>query len=170
MPRRVNKTILLIYSFTAIGTVAWLGAIFWAPYLRSHSSPWQGLVYAIFSPVCHQIPSRSFHFLGQPLAVCARCLGIYSGFFIGLALYFFLRGFCRLALPQTKIFILVSFPIVTDTLGNFARLWETSNKLRFATGLLWGAILPFYFITGVAELALSRKKGDGSPREPSPQK
>jgi uncharacterized membrane protein len=158
MAVRVNKTILLIYCFTAIGTAVWLGAIFWAPYLRSHSSPWQGLIYAIFSPFCHQIPSRSFHFLDQPLAVCARCLGIYSGFFIGVSLYPFLRGFRRVALPQTKIFILVSLPIVTDTLGNFARLWETPNEVRFVTGLLWGTILPFYFITGLADLALSRRK------------
>lgn len=158
MPGKLNKPSLIIYISTAIGTVAWLGAIFWAPYLRSHSSPWQGLIYAIFTPVCHQIPSRSFYFFGQPLAVCARCLGIYSGFFIGVALYPFLRGFRRAALPQTKIFILVSLSIVMDTLGNFARLWETLNEVRFATGLLWGAILPFYFITGLADLALSRRK------------
>jgi uncharacterized membrane protein len=158
MPGKVNKTILTVYIFVAAGTAAWLGAIFWAPYLRSHFSPWQGFAYAIFSPVCHQISSRSFHFLGQPLAVCARCLGIYSGFLIGVLLYPFLRGFCRLTLPRTKVFLFVSLPIVTDTLGNFVRLWDTSNEVRFATGLLWGAILPLYFITGLADLALQHKK------------
>jgi uncharacterized membrane protein len=158
MPGKVNKTIVTIYIFVATGTVAWLGAIFWAPYLRSHFSPWQGLVYAIFSPVCHQIASRSFRFLGQPLAVCARCLGIYAGFLIGVLLYPFLRGFRRLSLPRAKVFLFVSLPIVTDTLGNFARFWDTSNEVRFATGLLWGAILPVYFITGLADLALHHKK------------
>lgn len=156
--KRVFRVILIIYVFTAISAAAWLATAFWAPYLRSHSSPWQGFIYSIFSPVCHQIASRSFYFLGQPLAVCARCLGIYSGVIIGVVLYPFLRGFRRVALPQTKIFILVSLPIVMDTLGNFARLWETLNEVRFATGLLWGAILPFYFITGLADLALSRRK------------
>jgi uncharacterized membrane protein len=158
MAGRINKTIFLVYILTAIGLTAWLGAIFWAPYLRSHASPWQGLVYAVFSPVCHQIPSRSFHILGQPLAVCARCLGIYSGFFIGVALYPFLRGFSRVAMPRTKIFILISLPIVMDTLGNFVRLWETPNQLRFVTGLLWGTILPYYLITGLADLALRKKE------------
>ena len=159
----------MLYVITAIGISAWLGAIFWAPYLRSHASPWQGLVYAVFSPVCHQIPSRSFHILGQPLAVCARCLGIYSGFLSGVVLYPFLRGFLEVSVPRTRLFILVSLPIGLDTLGNFIGLWSTANEVRFATGLLWGAILPFYFITGLADLALRRKK-NGSARETSPIK
>jgi len=157
MPGKINKAIFLIYVITALGISAWLGAIFWAPHLRSHASPWQGLVYAVFSPVCHQIPSRSFHILGQPLAVCARCLGIYLGFLGGIVLYPFLRGFTKVSLPRTGIFVLVSCPIVLDTLGNFARLWATPNEARFATGLLWGAVLPFYFITGLADLALRKK-------------
>jgi uncharacterized membrane protein len=32
-----------------------------------------------FSPICHQDPARSFWILGAPVAVCARCLGIYIG-------------------------------------------------------------------------------------------
>jgi uncharacterized membrane protein len=161
MPGKVNQTVFLIYMATALGIVAWLGAIFWAPYLRSHASAWQGPVYAIFSPVCHQIPSRSFHILGQPLAVCARCLGIYAGFLGGVAAYPFFRAFSGVFLPQTRIFILLSFPIGLDTLANLIGLWGTSNEVRFATGLVWGVILPFYFITGLADLALRRKeKGD----------
>jgi len=158
MPGRMNKAIILTYVLTTIGITAWLAAIFWAPYLRSHVSPWERLVYSVFSPVCHQLPSRSFHLLGQPLAVCARCLGIYAGFFIGVGLYPFLRGFEETSLPRTSIFVLISFPIVTDTLGNLARLWETSNAVRFATGLLWGSLLPLYFITGLADLFLNIKK------------
>lgn len=37
------------------------------------------LVRLSFAPVCHQNPERSFHMLGVPLSVCARCTGIYSG-------------------------------------------------------------------------------------------
>lgn len=164
----MNKPIILTYVFTAIGITAWLVAIFWAPYLRSHASPWERFVYSVFSPVCHQLPSRSFHILGQPLAVCARCLGIYAGFFIGVGLYPFLRGFDETSLPRTSIFVLISFPIVTDTLGNLVRLWETPNAVRFTTGLLWGSLLPFYFITGLADLFRNIKKKNGwhsaSPR------
>jgi len=159
----MNKRIILTYVLTAIGIGAWLAAIFWAPYLRSHSRPGARLVYSVFSPVCHQLSSRSFHIFGQPLAVCARCLGIYAGFFIGVSLYPFLRGFDEASLPRTSIFMLISFPIVTDTLGNLIGLWETSNAARFGIGLLWGSLLPFYFITGLADLLqnIGKKGSEG---------
>jgi uncharacterized membrane protein len=37
------------------------------------------LVRFFFAPVCHQIPERSFHLLGTPLPVCARCAGVCAG-------------------------------------------------------------------------------------------
>ncbi len=32
-----------------------------------------------FSMVCHQAPERCFLWLGGPMPVCARCLGLYAG-------------------------------------------------------------------------------------------
>jgi uncharacterized membrane protein len=161
MRGKVNRTILLIYVLTLAGASAWLGTVFLAPWLRSRASPWAGLVYALFSPVCHQISSRSFFVLGHPLAVCARCLGIYAGFLVGTACYPALRGFRRVALPPVRTLVLMSLPIAIDTLGNFFRLWDTPNAIRSVTGVLWGAILPFYFITGISDLALHRQKEPG---------
>jgi hypothetical protein len=59
-------------------------------------------------------------------------------------------------LPQTKVFLAVSFPIVIDTVGNLFDLWNTTNEIRFVLGFIWGVILPFYFIAGLAD-ALLRK-------------
>ena len=39
--------------------------------------------YAAFSPFCHQYADRSWHLLGEPLAVCIRCLGVYGGAALG---------------------------------------------------------------------------------------
>lgn len=36
-------------------------------------------IWQFFSLVCHQDPARSFWIAGMPVAVCARCLGIYLG-------------------------------------------------------------------------------------------
>ncbi len=36
-------------------------------------------VYLAFAPVCHQQAARCFEWLGRPLPVCARCLGLYAG-------------------------------------------------------------------------------------------
>jgi uncharacterized membrane protein len=154
----MRNRILLVYLVTLIGTLAWLGAIVLAPYLRSRGIPLAKLIYFCFSPVCHQIPERSFSAFGYPMAVCARCLGIYSGFLAGMGVYPLLRGFSKVRLPKAKIFLAVSLPIVADTVGNLLGLWATTDVLRLATGILWGMILPFYFVTGLAELASQGKK------------
>jgi hypothetical protein len=31
-------------------------------------------------------------------------------------------------------------------------LWDTPAVIRLATGMFWGSILPYYFMTGVGEL------------------
>jgi len=154
----LKKTIFLTFLITALGYWLWFGGILLAPYLRSRSSPWASFAYALYSPVCHQIAGRSLRCFGRPLAVCARCTGIYLGFLIGLGLYPFLRGWRRLSLPSSRVFYLVSAPILLDTTANFLRLWQTANGARLASGVIWGTILPFYFITGVADLVISRKK------------
>src|SRR5512136_3015774 len=38
-------------------------------------------LYALFAPVCHQDPARSFAWCGHSWAVCHRCAGIYLGLF-----------------------------------------------------------------------------------------
>jgi uncharacterized membrane protein len=150
----IRNRILLVYLATLAGILFWLGAIVLAPYLRSRNIPIGKFIYICFSPVCHQIPGRSFLIFGYPMAVCARCLGIYSGFLAGMALYPFLRGFSKVRLPKTKIFLAVSVPIVTDTVGNLFGFWATSNLVRLSSGFLWGSILPLYFVTGLSELAI----------------
>ena len=37
----------------------------------------------VFDTVCHQLPARAIHIEGNPMAVCARCAGIYSGLALG---------------------------------------------------------------------------------------
>jgi uncharacterized membrane protein len=151
------KKVVLVYGLTAAGTLAWLAGIFLAPYLRSQGVRWAGLVYALYSPVCHQLASRSLCAWGYPLGVCARCLGIYLGFGAGVVGYPFVRGFRRVALPGTGLFLLISSPIVVDTAANFLRVWTTSGGIRLATGFLWGTLLPYYLITGFAELRFRRR-------------
>jgi uncharacterized membrane protein len=163
-----RRAIIRVYAFTIAGTLGWLAAIFLAPYLQSRAAGRAAAVlYALFAPVCHQIPGRSFFFRGFPLAVCGRCLGIYAGFLGGLALYPFLRGFSQLALPPTRLFLALSLPIGIDGAGEGLRLWSTPIGLRFATGIVWGLLLPFFFVTGVSELLIWRRAG-GPARVASP--
>ncbi len=150
------RSVRAVYFLTLAGSLVWIAAIVLAPVLRSRSSGAAPFLYAAFSPICHQIPGRSFFLCGFPLAVCGRCFGIYLGFLAGALLYPFVRGFRRLALPSARLFALVSLPAGLDVLLGLAGLWQSPIGLRFATGVVWGTLLPFYFIAGVSELVLWR--------------
>ena len=79
-----RKTVRAVYALTLCGTFVWLAAIFLAPELAARGQTGAArLLYAVFSPVCHQIPGRCFALRGLPLAVCGRCLGVYAGFAAG---------------------------------------------------------------------------------------
>jgi uncharacterized membrane protein len=161
-----RRKILFVYGLMLAGIVVWFAAILLAPYLRSRGSGLAPSLYACFAPLCHQIPGRSFRLFGQPLAVCARCFGIYMGFLAGAAAYPWIRGFSRLRLPDTRLFLALTAPIAVDAAANLLRIWSLDNFLRFLTGLAWGTILPFYFMTGIGELVNSEGKTPSDGRLP----
>ena len=156
-----RRKIRLIHGLMSAGIILWTGAILLAPYLRSRGSGFAPWLYACFAPFCHQIPGRSFRLFGQPLAVCARCFGIYAGFLAGTAAYPRIRGFSRPRLPDTRLFLALSAPMAIDAAANILRIWTLGNFPRFLTGFAWGTILPFYLMAGLGDLALS--KGERPP-------
>lgn len=139
----------LIYGLTVAGSAMWLASLALAPYLRSRGVRLNALIYAVFAPTCHQIPSRCFHLWGFPMAVCGRCTGIYAGFLAGLLAVPWLVGLARVRMPRPFVFIALTAPVGADALGNFFGLWSTGIWLRFATGAIWGAMLPFYLLAGL---------------------
>lgn len=124
LARRWNTWTLVPFAL-ALAAVA-------VPYLLTRGYP--AIAFSLqhaFSLVCHQRPERSFWAFGAPIAVCARCLGIYIGAAIGL-------------LCQTSRRIVVQLLIATATLN----LLDASTELaglhgnwmiaRFALGLTLG--------------------------------
>ncbi|MCR4396200.1 MAG: DUF2085 domain-containing protein [Candidatus Saccharicenans sp.] len=130
-----------------------LAGIFLAPLLHEIRPAWSSFIYHLFSAVCHQRPERSFFIMGQPLAVCSRCLGFYTGFFLGLLFYPWLpvRLLCRLE-TRPIIILVAAGPLVGDALGNLLGLWWTPLGLRLATGLLWALFLPVFWLKALREL------------------
>lgn len=169
-PRLSNRLARSVYGATVLGSLAWLGAVLLAPYLRSRGhGAVASFIYAIFAPVCHQIPGRSFHLAGFPMAVCGRCLGIYAGFQAGLLGYPLIERLSarsnpgsppfRCRLPRPRVFLALSLPIGLDFAAGLFGLWDSRNAVRLATGVLWGVLLPFYFLPGVLGLFARRVKG-----------
>jgi len=85
-----------------------------------------------FALVCHQRPERSFWLFGAPVAVCARCLGIYIGAAFGLLL----RTSRRIAL---RILIAAAAINALDAATELAGLHGNWMVVRFVLGLALGA-------------------------------
>jgi len=156
----LSHTVRAAFVATAVGTAIWLLAIVLAPWLAGRGAPGAArFVYAVFAPVCHQVPGRCFALGGHPLAVCGRCLGIYAGFAAGLGLYPFIRGLSsKPKLPSARTFILSILPLAVDGAAGVLGFWRSPIGLRFATGFAWGTVLPFYFLAGAVDLVLARKE------------
>jgi len=128
----------------------WWGGILSAPALKAAGGD-PSFLYRIYSQVCHQDPSRSFHLFGYKLGVCSRCTGIYAG-----ALLFVLISFrFRPSLGPVSILLLVS-PLI---LGKFLEkiMGFSSNWERFFTGLWPGFLLGMGLLYGLEDLSKEGK-------------
>jgi uncharacterized membrane protein len=154
IPPRTRTAVLhgLLLTLSA----GWLLATAAAPFLMARGSKSAPLVYAVFSPLCHQDPGRCFRLAGFPLAVCARCTGVYFGFVLGLLLWPFAGRPSRPRLPSARAFLAATLPIALDGAGNAFGIWASPPGLRFAVGAVWGILLPFYGQAGLASLFAPR--------------
>jgi len=92
-----------------------------------------------FTPVCHQIPGRSPHLSGVALAICDRCVGIYSGLVFGLAAASPLKRSAGVLLEKKwSVLVVGLLPAGIDWVGPFLGLWHSVPVSRGLTGLLAG--------------------------------
>lgn len=95
----------------------------------------------ILSVLCHREPLRSFAYNGE-VVLCARCTGIYGGFFIATAVMY--HDFHKHKTPVffTKKLLLFSSLLVfvtpVEIFVNTFSTFKSSNYVRLFTGLLLG--------------------------------
>jgi uncharacterized membrane protein len=117
----------------AVAPIAFVVAAVAVPYCSSHG--WFACSFPLsygFSLVCHQHPERCFWLFGAPIAVCARCLGIYLGAATGLLL----RVSRRSAIHLLTIAATLN---LTEWLTEFAGVHGNWRDVRFVLGLALGA-------------------------------
>jgi uncharacterized membrane protein len=126
-----------------------------APLAAANNNPRLALtIYRAFSTVCHQLPERSFFIAGHPLAVCARCLGLYAGFGLVLFLYPLIRPLRSNSLPPPKWLFLSAAPLSLDFTLTLFGIWENTHTSRLLTGMLLGGVTVFYVMPGIVELSM----------------
>lgn len=85
---------------------------------------------------CHGIPDRCLQFRGEPMPLCARCLGVYAG--IAVVAPFLLAGSFPLSTPLVIASLLFMFVCFLD--WSLQHWWGvmSTNPRRLVTGLLGG--------------------------------
>lgn len=110
-----------------------LGAGFWGG--GNSLTHW---THRMMSPVCHQMPDRSFFLGGEQMAVNTRCFGVFTGFLAGwLVIPVVGRYTVEKRWPLTLLVVAVVVQII-DVSGNIFQIWENTNLSRFITGTLPG--------------------------------
>ena len=143
----------ITYAVILSGTAAWCALIVLAPAASSSAGfvAFGGILYAFFSPLCHQIDARSFDLFGGPLAVCGRCSAIYFGFLCGTVAYPFASSLIRGGRPGRMFLLIAVVPMLLDVVLEVTGIHESSNALHAVTGAWFGTLLPFLVIPGAVE-------------------
>lgn len=128
---------LAVAVLTALAAMFLAGAVA-APWIAGPDPLAGGVLRLLYRPVCHQIPARCFDLGCGPLAVCARCSGLYLGGFAGL-LAALLSG--RAWRPTVTALALVAAPSVLDFGLGLVGLPSLANLPRFLLALPLGALL-----------------------------
>lgn len=92
----------------------------------------------IYSPVCHQIPERSFEINNLSFLVCIRCTGIYLGIFVS---YFFLLISNFEFNLSKKLFLFSVFLMAIDVLLYSTGVYNYNKIIAFLTGIFAGITL-----------------------------
>lgn len=147
--------------FLSAGTMLWCVAYTLAPVIGPENPLGQWL-YFFFSPICHQLPLRSFHLLSEPMAVCSRCAGIYYGFLVALIVYPRVRSLCRRIEQSLKVLIFASLPMIIDVI--ISRLGILSNNyLHALTGVILGSVSFCFILPPILEWIGKKSLAEGKP-------
>ena len=108
-------------------------------------------VLRLASFLCHQQVERSFHWHGEALAVCARCLGLYALAPLGAAAALAARR--PLAPRRVNILLLAIAGLPTAATWMLEHLagWPMTNAIRFIAALPLGAAVAWVIAQTLAD-------------------
>ena len=114
-------------------------------------------IFAVYSTICHQMPSRSFFVFGEQMAFCQRQFAIHAAFFFFGMVYILFRR--RLKSLPTWLAVVYSIPIAVDGFTQLFGWRESTWELRLVTGGLFGLTVVWYVFPHfeILMLLLSRR-------------
>ncbi len=134
-PSHPGKQTPLVLAIGSLLALLWTGGTVLAPWLAAHDSVLGGWLRLLYRPGCHQISDRCLDLGFGPLAVCARCMGLYVGGCLGLiGTTVFNRSFR----PRPIWFLIVAIPTIIDFISGKVGLPSFGNWLRFSVAVPLG--------------------------------
>jgi uncharacterized membrane protein len=122
--------------------------------------------------LCHQLPDRSFFIHEHQSPLCARCTGMYLGFFIGLIFLIVRRRTHSARMPTTAmVAVLIGFITIMGIDGinstisiipGAPQLYHTTNIHRLITGTLFGIAMCLLFFPVFSTALWRQPSGDRS--------
>jgi uncharacterized membrane protein len=131
----------------ALAAFAWLALMLTAPIMPV---PAAGVIYLAGSFICHQLADRSFHVAGAQLPVCARCLGVYAGCAVALAIQ--ASGWGTRVRSLRAALIAGAVPTAITVAAEWLGVWHPSNLVRAAAGAVLGVALACVVAEAAAKL------------------
>lgn len=94
---------------------------------------------------------------GYKLGVCARDFAIYFGLAISPLFYFILRRKVKYT-PHILVAFLFLIPMAIDGTGQLFNLWESTNFIRFITGLISGVGIGYFLFSVLKDVEREKEK------------
>ena len=91
---------------------------------------------SILNLICHRKPERSFFIKGHQFPICARC----TGFYLSIISYTIFAYITPIIYTNEYVFfgLILCIPTIIDGITQALGKRESSNTLRFITGLIGG--------------------------------
>ena len=134
---RNSARVLFYLSFLSIlGPLVLIAIGFAAPIYEYHRHwTYSEPLYFLSRQICVQVPSHCLWIFGSNMAICSRCLGIYSAFLL-TGLWILLKKDLRFRMGRVGFLLLT--PMFIDGYTQFLMLRQSNNLLRLVTGILAG--------------------------------
>lgn len=147
----MKKLLRLLLLAGLLGAASGVVLGIWvAPSIEAARPAAAGWLRWFYSPLCHQLAERSLEWLDRPLAVCARCAGLYAGALIGMlaGVVPALRGWR----PRPIWLLYAVIPTAVDALLPWVALPALSNAPRAWVALPAGLAAGLFFAVGLIEI------------------
>jgi len=110
------------------------------------------LLSRVYSNICHQENVKCISIGNASMLVCSRCAGIYFGAFSTglLSLLIIVPSISR------RVLILSAMPLAIDLFFTFTGVYTYSQRIAFATGLVFGGVV-YLFLLNELENLFSKK-------------